>query len=391
MFRRLGAALVGVVLCLPMFGLPVAAHGWPTFEFQYGTRADGTIVGTVFNNTTARRLDVTVTAKWTTGGPIFTASTVIPITNLAAHAASPFVLDPPFDVTGLTLYSVKAAAPTTGPRPAGALHVESGTFTDNSYSGMVRNDGAATATDVVVYAARAVQEAFGPVPTDAAASAVIPLILPGESAAYTIEFDAASSGDRVLGLIAQTTSGEYFTSWNNYFGDLGNANPDFIDDIVYLASTGISRGCSFSNFCPKDPVTRAQMAVFLDRAVGWTDAPLTTDFTDIDGLSLEARQAISNLVANGITSGCEADLYCPFAEVTRGQMSKFIVLAYEFPIVQIDAFHDDDGHFSEDYNDTMAVEGITSGCWRGTSGEFCPTEPVVREQLAVFIHKADLN
>lgn len=386
MIRRLFIILLGLGICLPVLAAPVAAHGYQPWGFNVDVLADGTIVGTVTNHTSQRRLGVTVTGKWyVEGGPIY-QSVVIPITNLAPHASSPFLLDPDFEASGATA-GWSAAAPMIGTKPAGALQVDRGTFTGSSYSGTVHNEGSATANDVVVYASRAVRFDWGFEPTDAAASSTITSIAPGASATYTIDFDPATTGDSVIGLTAQTTSGPYYTSWDNYFGDLGATNLRMLDDIAWLAASGITTGCSTTNFCPKSAVTREQMAVFLDRAIGWPDEPITTQFTDIDSLSEASKQAISNLVANGVASGCEADKYCPFSAVTRGQMSKFIVLAYELTVVQTDEFTDDDGHFSEDYNDTMVAEGIASGC--GPTGLYCPNSPVLREQMAVFIHKAE--
>ncbi len=38
--------------------------------------------------------------------------------------------------------------------------------------------------------------------------------------------------------------------------------------IEALAASGITGGCGGGNFCPNDPLTRAQMAVFLAKALG---------------------------------------------------------------------------------------------------------------------------
>jgi hypothetical protein len=38
--------------------------------------------------------------------------------------------------------------------------------------------------------------------------------------------------------------------------------------IEQLAAEGITKGCGSGNYCPEDPVTRAQMAVFLVRTFG---------------------------------------------------------------------------------------------------------------------------
>ena len=74
-------------------------------------------------------------------------------------------------------------------------------------------------------------------------------------------------------------------------------------------------------------------------------------------------------------------------------MSKFIVTAYGLtplpctPSTASCAFTDDDEHFSEPYNEAMFDAEITSGC---TATTYCPNSAVLREQMAVFIHKAEL-
>jgi hypothetical protein len=64
---------------------------------------------------------------------------------------------------------------------------------------------------------------------------------------------------RALALTADTNPG---------FADVG-ADNTFVDDIGKLATAAITKGCNppaNDRFCPKDPVTRGQMAAFLDRA-----------------------------------------------------------------------------------------------------------------------------
>ena len=57
--------------------------------------------------------------------------------------------------------------------------------------------------------------------------------------------------------------------------------------------------------------------------------------------------------------------------------------------ITADQFTDDDGHFSEPYNDRMAELGITNGCATNPD-RYCPHNPVLREQMAVFIVRAEL-
>jgi len=44
----------------------------------------------------------------------------------------------------------------------------------------------------------------------------------------------------------------------------------FEADIAKIAEAGITKGCNpeGTEFCPGDPVTRGQMAAFLNRALG---------------------------------------------------------------------------------------------------------------------------
>jgi hypothetical protein len=52
------------------------------------------------------------------------------------------------------------------------------------------------------------------------------------------------------------------------FNDVASSNT-FVSDIAKLATAGITKGCNppdNTNYCPKDPVTRGQMAAFIHRS-----------------------------------------------------------------------------------------------------------------------------
>jgi S-layer homology domain len=95
----------------------------------------------------------------------------------------------------------------------------------------------------------------------------------------------------------------------------------FYDDIVWLVDSGITTGCGGGRFCPRSPVSRAQMASFLARALDLP--PATHDhFTDDNGTTHE--HAINRLADAGIVSGCAVSRYCPDQVVTREQMAAFL-------------------------------------------------------------------
>jgi hypothetical protein len=110
----------------------------------------------------------------------------------------------------------------------------------------------------------------------------------------------------------------------DYFTDDETTNHE--DSINRVKAAGITSGCAPSKYCPETIVTRDQMATFLARALA-LPASTTDYFTDDNGSSHE--QSINRVRAAGITSGCTATTYCPTAPVTRGQMAAFLQRALD--------------------------------------------------------------
>ncbi len=99
----------------------------------------------------------------------------------------------------------------------------------------------------------------------------------------------------------------------------------------------ITGGCGGGNYCPGDPVTRAQMSVFLlktELGSGYTPPACTgTVFDDVPCTGGIFDSWIEDLADRGITAGCSVapPLYCPAAANTRGQMAVFLVLTFSLP------------------------------------------------------------
>jgi Lysyl oxidase/S-layer homology domain len=153
--------------------------------------------------------------------------------------------------------------------------------------------------------------------------------------------------------------------------------------IAWVFEARITGGCDVLAYCPGASVTRAQMAMFIDRAM--LLAPTDQDFfTDDEGVTGEG--SINRLAAAGITGGCAPNRFCPSAPVSRGQMASFLVRALNLPPATTpNYFDDDDGSTHEASIDSLAEVGITGGC-----GErrFCPNSHVTRAQMAAFLHRA---
>lgn len=101
------------------------------------------------------------------------------------------------------------------------------------------------------------------------------------------------------------------------------ASNEYAEAIQVLASQGFINGYADGTFKPSEEITRGQFAKMLTNILELTSNG-TNPFKDV-AASNEYASAITALYENGITKGTSADTYSPAADVTRGQISSFIV------------------------------------------------------------------
>jgi ELWxxDGT repeat protein len=104
--------------------------------------------------------------------------------------------------------------------------------------------------------------------------------------------------------------------------------------IEELAREGVVSGCSANPplYCPNNNLTRAEMAVLLTLARFETPPPASgTRFADVPAGYWAAR-FIEQLAADGITSGCGGGNFCPDQPITRGEMAVFLATAFHLPL-----------------------------------------------------------
>ncbi len=161
--------------------------------------------------------------------------------------------------------------------------------------------------------------------------------------------------------------------------------------IERLYKDGVTGGCSAAplKYCPEGIVTRAQMAVFVERSLhGLAFTPPVVPITFGDTSGHWAQYWIEALAADGITGGCGNGNFCPQASVDRAQMAVFLLralhgAAYAPPAAQGTVFTDVPAdYWAAAWIEQLAAEGITGGCG---GGKFCPAAPVSRAQMAVFL------
>jgi hypothetical protein len=200
-------------------------------------------------------------------------------------------------------------------------------------------------------------------------------------------------------LSTPSTPGSVVKTWTLHIGDSFPDVPNtdafyaFIENLFHNRVTG---GCGGGNYCPTSPVTRAQMAVFLLKGEhGGTYAPPTcsaTMFTDEPCPGGPFVDWVNQLASEGISGGCGGGNYCPNNPVTRAQMAVFLLKAQHgssyVPPACTGIFADVEctptPAFAVDWIEQLSTEGITGGCG---GGNYCPSAPNTRGQMAVFLVK----
>ena len=167
------------------------------------------------------------------------------------------------------------------------------------------------------------------------------------------------------------------------------------DQIETLYATGITGGCAQNpmRYCPERNVTRAEMAVFLDRVLGFANPtpPATAIFADVPPHHW-AFPFVEQFYQLGITQGCGVTsagqrLYCPDRHVTRAELAVFLLRAkyggaYSPPPAQ--GIFDDVPitYWAAAWIEKLYADGITRGCGQRL---YCPERNATRADMAVFL------
>ena len=103
------------------------------------------------------------------------------------------------------------------------------------------------------------------------------------------------------------------------FGDVAVGWQD--DAVAWMRHADISQGVSPTRFDPSGTVSRGALAIFLWRVAGEPSAP-SHGFADVADPALHAP--VSWVSATGISTGIEPDSFAPGEPVSRGQIAVFL-------------------------------------------------------------------
>jgi streptogramin lyase len=214
----------------------------------------------------------------------------------------------------------------------------------------------------------------------------------GETVSFTTP--ALPPGTLADIVVTDPATGEYgriSPGWLADFDDVPQSHP-FHEFVEKLVRHFVTAGCGAGNYCPSGSVTRAQMAVFLLRAEhGPAYAPPPaqgTVFTDVPADAFAAAW-IEAMAAEGITGGCGGGNFCPGNPVRRDQMAVFLLKAEHGSSYTPPACTGVFGDVACPSQFADWIERLAAEAITGGcgGGNYCPANPNTRGQMAVFISK----
>jgi len=163
----------------------------------------------------------------------------------------------------------------------------------------------------------------------------------------------------------------------------------FIENIFHHGVTG---GCSQTSYCPTGSALRKQMAVFVLKSregLGYQPPPATGIFLDVPASDPFAPW-IEELYNRGVVAGCGAGpVYCPDNPVLRQQMAVFLLKTF---LGNTYVPPPCTGVFADVACPGPFTDWIEDLAARGVAagcggGHFCPTNSNTRGQMAPFLVK----
>jgi hypothetical protein len=207
--------------------------------------------------------------------------------------------------------------------------------------------------------------------------------------AKTPTLSAGSAND----LVVTNTDGTTGTLVKGFVADFVDVPPSsqFYASVTTLVSNGITAGIGGGNYGLTDDTLRQQMAVFLlkgKHGLCYTPPPCTGAFGDVPCPSTFADW-IEALSAEGITGGCGGGDYCPGSPVRRDQMAVFLLKA-EHGSAYVPppcAGVFGDVPCPSQFADWIEQLAAESITGGCGGGKYCPSSPNTRGQMAVFLTK----
>jgi len=192
-------------------------------------------------------------------------------------------------------------------------------------------------------------------------------------------------------VVVTNPSGSGGTLVNGFVADFADVpnSQQFYFHITKLVANAITVGCGTGIYCPQNSVTRQQMAVFLLKSKNglcYVPPPCVGTFPDVP-CSSNFAPWIEALAAAGITGGCGGGNYCPTNVVTRQQMAVFLLKTKHGSSYVPPPCSGDfpDVPCPSQFADWIEQLAAESITGGCGGGNYCPLQAVRRDQMAAFL------
>ena len=152
--------------------------------------------------------------------------------------------------------------------------------------------------------------------------------------------------------------------------------------IDRLTAESAIQGYGDGSFRPGEPISREHSALILSRILSSESHHSGHDFEDVTA-GMDGYEAIHTLTEMGLFA--RTDRFSPQRPLTRGEMAKLIVKAFDLEGDHAHPFQDVTGHWSASDVAVLISQDITSGY---PDGSFRPDANVSRAEMAAFIVRA---
>ena len=224
-------------------------------------------------------------------------------------------------------------------------------------------------------------------------------VFEGQSSGKTEELEEYKFNPLKARYIKFNGKGNTVSTWNSItevaipskvegFSDITNHWAEL--DILRLASCGLIKGVSQTNFNPDATITRAEFITIISRLLKLSENGYNSEFSDISEndwyAELMAAAKEAKIIPEELYS--DGNLY-PNSEITREEMTAIIVKAYESQAdTKAKAFglgNFDDGDEISPYAREYVEKGLSLRIVQGLSGnEFGPKNNATRAQATVL-------
>ncbi len=193
----------------------------------------------------------------------------------------------------------------------------------------------------------------------------------------------------VAAAMVATVAAPMASAADQKFSDV--SNQWFAEHVDYLVAKNVLDGFSDGTFRPGHDVTRAQAAKMIVESLG-LELPTTVSLSFPDTKNdVWYSPYVAVLVEKGILQGKPNGNFDPNGKITRAELAKIVVEAYDLKKDESAIINLTDvvaGSWYEGYVNTLYSLGVVGG---KSAGKFVPGDNVTRAEAAAFLHRTEVE